>query len=283
MALMDSFTERWEVCNSVPLHVLEWGGASAQPLILLHGLASSSHMFDLIAPELTKYFHVYAVDQRGHGLSEKPPTGYDFETIARDLELLLDKLVADELPIVVGHSWGAYTTLYYAATRPERIKCAVLLDGGIHRIADDYPTWDEAEKGMSPPRYQNRSLADIQTMIRDEWLGDIFRPELLPLALSIFDTSNPADVHAHLAYDNHMQIAYALWSFEPTNYYSRVQCPVLIVNAVDADSALNEMQPYTTHAMQNLAKVNVAWMHNTVHDIPWHRPEMLLKVFDLWL
>ena len=240
-------------------------------------------MFDLIAPALTARFHVYAVDQRGHGLSDKPSAGYDFETIARDLDVLLEKLVGDERPIVVGHSWGAYTTLYYAATRPERFQRAVLLDGGIRRIADQYPTWDEAEKGMSPPRYKDRSLADIQAMIRDEWLGDIFRPELLLLALSIFDTTNLADVRAHLTYENHMQIAHALWSFEPSDYYPRVQCPILIVNAMNDESTLGEMQPYTAQAMQILPNVNVVWMHNTVHDIPWHRPEMLLKVFDLWL
>jgi pimeloyl-ACP methyl ester carboxylesterase len=280
---MDSFTERWEVCNGLRLHVLDWGGTLNQPLILLHGLASSSHIFDLIAPELTNRFHVYAVDQRGHGLSEKPRTGYDFETIARDLDALLDTLVGDEPPIVVGHSWGAYTTLYYAATRPTRLKYAVLLDGGIRRIGDQYPTWGEAEKGMSPPRYRDRSLSDIEKMIRDEWLGAIFRPELLPLALSIFDTSNPADVHAHLAYENHIQIAQALWSFEPNDYYARVQCPILIVNAVNDELTLNEMQPYAAKAMQNLPNANIVWMHNTVHDVPWHRPGMLLKVFDLWV
>jgi pimeloyl-ACP methyl ester carboxylesterase len=283
MALMDSFTERWEVCNGVRLHVLDWGGVSTRPLVLLHGLASSSHMFDLIAPQLTARFHVYAVDQRGHGLSEKPSTGYDFETVARDLDLLLDKLVGDELPIIVGHSWGAYTTLYYAATRPESLQRAVLLDGGIRRIADQYPSWGEAEQGMSPPRYKDRSLADIQTMIRDEWLGDFFRPELLPLALSIFDTGNPADVHAHLTHENHMQIAHALWSLEPGDYYAPVQCPILIVNAVNDELTLSEMQPYIARAMRNLPNANVLWMHNTAHDIPWHRPDMLLKVFDLWL
>ena len=120
-------------------------------------------------------------------------------------------------------------------------------------------------------------------MIRDEWLGDIFRPELLPLALSVFDASNPTDVRAHLSYENHMQIARALWSFEPSDYYARIQCPILIVNAVNDEATLGAIQHYAALAMQNLQNVNVVWMHNTAHDIPWHRPEMLLKVFDLWL
>ncbi|MBZ0292342.1 MAG: alpha/beta hydrolase [Anaerolineae bacterium] len=281
---MDSYIERWEVCNGLRLHLLEWGGDEfAVPMILLHGLASSSHMFDLIAPQLTKRFRVFAVDQRGHGLSDKPVSGYDFEALAGDLDVLLEKLVRDEQPVLIGHSWGAYTTLYYAATRPGRLKRAVLLDGGIRRIADTYPTWFEAEKGMSPPRYRNRSLDDIATMIRDEWLRDIFRPELLPLALSIFDASDPSDVHAHLSFENHVQIAHALWSFEPAAYYPRLQCPVLIVNAVSDESALGEVRRYTSLAAQNLEKMNLVWMHDTIHDIPWHRPDMLLKVFGLWL
>lgn len=280
---MDLFVERWEACNGLRFHVLDWGGYSAQPLILLHGLASSGHMFDLIVPGLTKRFQVYAVDQRGHGLSDKPGSGYDFESVARDLDALFDRLIGDVQPVLVGHSWGAYTTLYFAATRPDRLKRAVLLDGGIRRIADQYPAWREAEEGMSPPRYYNRSQEDIEHMIRHDWLGEIFRPELLPLALSIFDASNPADVHAHLSYDNHMQIAQALWAFEPEIYYRQVQCPVLIVNAVDSITALHAMQRYSTTAMQNLRAGNLVWMHDTVHDIPWHRPDMLLNMFDLWL
>jgi len=63
--------------TSIRLHYLDWRG-SGRPLILLHGLASSCRIWDLTAPILAQRFHVFALDQRGHGLSDKPGS-YTFE------------------------------------------------------------------------------------------------------------------------------------------------------------------------------------------------------------
>jgi pimeloyl-ACP methyl ester carboxylesterase len=271
--------------GSLQLNVLDWGGNSNRTLIFLHGLASSSHMFDLIAQELTTRYHVYAPDQRGHGLSDKPSTGYEFDNIAFDLDMLLTVLNPSGEPVaLVGHSWGAYTTLYYAATRPDKVSRAVLLDGGIARIADQYPTWEDAEKGMSPPTYKNRSLEDIQRMIEKDWLGPIFRPELASLALSVFDTGNPSDVRARLSRANHMQIASALRSFDPADYYSSITCPILIVNAVPPGQPVSpKSQDYAQQAASRIGQVEIIWMHDTAHDIPWHRPQALTEILNHFL
>lgn len=263
--------------QKINLHVMDWGKTEPEVIVFLHGLASSCHMFDLLVTELDTSYRMIAPDQRGHGLSDKPSSGYDFETIAADLDDLLLALTLSSTTIhLIGHSWGAYISLYYAATRPDRLKTLTLLDGGIRRIGDAFSTWEEAEIGMSPPTYHNRSLADIQQMIEKDWLGSAFRPELAPLALSIFDTSNPNDVHAHLERVNHMQIAHALWEFDPLDYYSRVTCPTLIVNAVQPEQPISsELRMYTEIAEQNIRQVRVEWMHETIHDIPWHRPHEL--------
>jgi pimeloyl-ACP methyl ester carboxylesterase len=275
---------RFFVPDKFRFHVMDWGGESNPPLIFLHGLASSCHMFDLIAPHYTDRFHVYAPDQRGHGLSDKPTSGYDFETIAQDLDNLLTALGISQPIVLIGHSWGAYTTLYYAATRPQRVSKVALLDGGTQRIADEYPTWAEAEIGMAPPVYKNRSLDDIQRMIQTEWLAPFFRPELMPLALPIFDTSNPKDVKARLSRENHMQIARALWDFEPAAYYSLVACPTLIVNAVAPGSLISaEAEAYANRARQGIGRCRVVWMNDTAHDIPWHNPSGLNVVLDFFL
>lgn len=271
--------------GDLQLHVQDWGTRGNPPLIFLHGLASTSHMFDLIAPAFATNYHVLAADQRGHGLSDKPDNGYDFETIAGDLDGLLDSLGFSRRDIVLaGHSWGAYTTLYYAATRPQRIAKAILLDGGIRVHKDRFPTWEEAEKGMAPPRYTNMSVDDIKRRIRERWLGDAFRPELEPLALSIYDLSDPLHVRAHLSFDNHMQIARHLWAFRPTDYYARVRCPVLIVNAVAPGTAVDpQLRKYADEAQRQLRRAEVVWMRDTIHDIPWHRPSELVEVMDRFL
>lgn len=274
-------TERFIELGDLRLHVREWGNASQPPLVLLHGLASTSHMFDLIAPALAGQYHVIALDQRGHGLSDQPDTGYDFETIARDLDRLLDALGIARAALF-GHSWGAYTVVYYAATRPDRVSQAGLIDGGVRPLSDIYPTWDVAEVEMSPPEYRNRPLADIQRMIREDWLGAAFRPELLPLALSVFDTSDPGDVRAHLKRANHMQIAHAIWAIRPADYFARIRCPLLIVNA-GAPGTDAQMDSYLRDAERLISQVRIVWMPDTIHDIPWHRPDELVAVMTRFL
>ncbi|MBZ0302286.1 MAG: alpha/beta hydrolase [Anaerolineae bacterium] len=280
-----SSVSRWVTANGLRLHVQDWSGPGAPRLVLLHGLASSSRMFDLIAPNLAAHFRVIAPDQRGHGLSDKPASGYDFETIARDLDALLDAVFPDPRPVaLVGHSWGAYTTLYYAATRPDRLAQAVLLDGGVRSIAGRYPDWETARIGMAPPRYQDRSLEEIRQMIRTDWLGPIFRPELEPLALSIFDSHNPQDVRAHLSYENHMQIVRALWEMNPQEFFPRVQCPTLLVAAVPPGQTVSpDDERMIADALSNIAHAEVCWMPDTVHDSPWHRPRELAAILKDFL
>jgi pimeloyl-ACP methyl ester carboxylesterase len=271
--------------GDLKLHVQDWGTPGQALLIFLHGLASTSQMFDLIAPSFSENYHVLAIDQRGHGLSDKPDSGYDFETIATDLDELLATMgYSHEDIVLVGHSWGAYTVVYYAATRPDHVAKAILLDGGIRVHRNQFPTWEEAQKAMAPPRYANMDADAIKLMIRERWLRDAFRPELEPLALSIYDLSDPAHVHARLSFENHMQIAHNLWSFRSTDYYGHVHCPVLIINAVAPGKEVDpQIRECANQVQDQLMHADVVWMRNTIHDIPWHRPAELVKVIQGFL
>ena len=65
--------------DGVRLHVREWPGGG-DDVLLIHGLASTSHIWDLVAPRLVRLgLHPIAYDQRGHGRSSKPSSGYGFE------------------------------------------------------------------------------------------------------------------------------------------------------------------------------------------------------------
>ncbi len=183
--------DRIVTVGELKLNVREWGMDGKPPLLLVHGLASSSHMFDLLAPLLADDYHVISYDQRGHGLSDKPDSGYDFATIAADLERLVDALDLRDAPLtLVGHSWGASTALYYAATRSSQVRRAILLDGALRPVRDHFASLD----AMAPPQRVHWPLEDVKRMIRENWLGPAWRPELEPLVLSIYDLSDPDDV-----------------------------------------------------------------------------------------
>ena len=84
------------VREQLRLNVRHWPG-EGRPFVLLHGLASNSLTWAVVARHLQAAGHaVYAVDQRGHGPSDKPDDGYDFATVTEDLDLLCERLGAGE-------------------------------------------------------------------------------------------------------------------------------------------------------------------------------------------
>src|SRR6266852_3389161 len=125
--------------NGLQLHYRHWSppepGSALPPILLLHGLASAARIWDLVAPLLAaRGYIVTALDQRGHGESDKPDTGYDFATILADDAAAVQALDI-ERPVIVGHSWGAMVALEYAVRHPDAVTALVLVDGAANQLA----------------------------------------------------------------------------------------------------------------------------------------------------
>ena len=118
--------------NGLRLHFEDWGPRDVSgTVVLVHGLGSSCHIWDLVAPILVaRSLRVLALDQRGHGESDQPDTGYDFPTIVADLLGFLDANGLAQPVTLVGHSWGASVVLHFAVEDPERTAGLALVDGG---------------------------------------------------------------------------------------------------------------------------------------------------------
>jgi pimeloyl-ACP methyl ester carboxylesterase len=110
------------------LHYLDWGGdPGRRTFILLHGGAAHAHWWDLVAPQLTPFGHVVALDFRGHGLSQwSRPPHYGPQAYVEDLRELIKHLGTK--PIVVGHSMGGAVAQWAGVTFPEMLRALVLVD-----------------------------------------------------------------------------------------------------------------------------------------------------------
>lgn len=76
------------VADGLRLHARCWPG-DGPAFLVVHGLSSNARTWDGVAEVLSGSGHaVTAVDQRGHGRSDKPDDGYDFATLAEDLATL---------------------------------------------------------------------------------------------------------------------------------------------------------------------------------------------------
>ncbi|MBT99610.1 MAG: hypothetical protein CL902_13445, partial [Dehalococcoidia bacterium] len=94
----------WVTVDGMSFHYRDWGG-NGPPIMLFHGLASTCHIWDMVAPILAQDHAVIAVDQRGHGQTDKPDEGYDIESVTKDALGVISGLGVEN-PVVIGHSWG---------------------------------------------------------------------------------------------------------------------------------------------------------------------------------
>ncbi|AKU98336.1 Hydrolase, alpha/beta fold family [Labilithrix luteola] len=115
--------------TGVTLSYLEQGDRDGEPVIFLHGYSDSHHSFDLNLPLLPSRYHVYALDQRGHGDSSKPACCYTQADFAGDVIAFMDKLGIHKASLV-GHSMGSLIAHKVAVNAPNRIKKLVLVGSG---------------------------------------------------------------------------------------------------------------------------------------------------------
>jgi pimeloyl-ACP methyl ester carboxylesterase len=266
------------------LHYRTWGDEGARPMVLLHGLASTLRIWDLVAPHLAERYFVAAYDQRGHALSDKPPTGYDLPTMLADMAGFVDALGLDR-PVVVGHSWGASLALAYAATYPERCSGLALVDGGIYGF-QDVPgnTWEKVKRELTPPDLSALTLGDIVGRMRGGVLSSLPQSFVEEYAGSMMSVQPDGTVRARLTLDHHLDILRIIYEMRTADLLSQVQCPVLVVQAVDGEPANERAAQFLRMKKQGTDRIRallpdakVVWMEDTIHDIPLHRPESLAR------
>ena len=264
------------------LHYRHWGG-SGQPLVLLHGLASTCHIWDLVAPILCRDFDVVALDQRGHGESDKPDHGYDFPAVSGDLHGFLQALGL-ERPVLVGHSWGADVALEYAVAHPDTTPGLCFVDGGTIEIAARPDmTLERAKKDMAPPVFSGVTVEQLRQRARSrKWLPSMnsLHEETL---LANFQVLDDGTVRARLSRENHMRIIEALWDHRPSRLYPHVQCPVLLLPARQAETDSPDAWHPTREAAiatatRLLPRSKTVWLEDSVHDVPLQRPELTASV-----
>ncbi len=104
-------------------------GTGEKKLVFLHGLMGYGLNWRTLAKNFEADFDILLFDQRGHGKSFQPPTGYAPEDYADDLKKILDELGWGKI-FLVGHSMGGRNALNFAYRFPEYIERLVIEDIG---------------------------------------------------------------------------------------------------------------------------------------------------------
>ena len=110
-------------------------------LLLIHGQMSIWEDYALVLPELSKNWHIYAVDVDGHGESAHDESLYYIDTNGDDLIWFIDQVIGGPT-VVAGHSNGALTAAYIAANGGANIAGAVLEDPPV--FATQGENWENS-------------------------------------------------------------------------------------------------------------------------------------------
>ncbi|HVF06893.1 MAG TPA: alpha/beta fold hydrolase [Frankiaceae bacterium] len=125
------------VVDGVRLHVVHHGSGDGLPVLLLHGIPTSSYLWRDVQRDLEHRHRTYAPDLVGLGGSERPASvRYDFQTQASLLLALADDLGLDRFA-VAGHDVGGGVAVHLTAMARERVAALVLVDAPLH--ADVWP------------------------------------------------------------------------------------------------------------------------------------------------
>jgi len=104
---------------------------SGNPMVILHGLFGISDNWVSIAHELGEQYTVYVPDLRNHGQSQHSPV-FDFAVLEDDLLELTEEYCLEDI-VLMGHSLGGKTAMYYALHHPQTIKKLIIVDIGLKK------------------------------------------------------------------------------------------------------------------------------------------------------
>jgi non-heme chloroperoxidase len=114
--------------NSAAIRIYYEDHGSGSPVVLVHGYALNGHSWEKQETALLAAgYRVISYDRRGFGASSRPAAGYDFDTLATDLHLLLSSLDLRGV-VLAGSGMGTGEIARYLATYgPARVSAAVLV------------------------------------------------------------------------------------------------------------------------------------------------------------
>lgn len=131
-----TFSHQMAEVNGVKIHFVK--GGTGEPLVLLHGFPQTWYEWHRMMPALAEHYTVIAPDLRGMGASSKPASGYDSQTVARDIYEIIRQLGFEKV-FIAGHDVGAPVAVAYAENYPEDVRRLVVIEGAKMPDASQIP------------------------------------------------------------------------------------------------------------------------------------------------
>lgn len=141
--------------NGIKVYYEVYG--EGEPIVLLHGAFYTIDMnWGQLIPELSKTRKVIAIEMQGHGHSPFSERKLDIETLASDVEKVMDYLKIDRAD-VAGYSMGGSVAYQFAVKYPERLRRLVIISS-TYKTDGWLPVVNSAFKDFKPEFFDNTPI-----------------------------------------------------------------------------------------------------------------------------
>lgn len=240
---------------------------SGPPLLLIHGLGSSSRDWEMQIEPFAQKYQVITLDLCGHGQSGKPPGPYSIRLFAEDTTALIRELEIAPLH-VVGISMGGMVAFELAVHFPNLLRSLT--------VVNSYPE-------MRVETMRERVQVWRRFLIL-ELLG--MRGTGIMLSRHLFPYPEQADlrklfVQRWAENDRHAyrESLRAIINWDVENRLTEIKCPVLVVASDQDYMPLGEKQAYTA----KIPNARLVVIENARHAVTAERPEQFNAVLDEFL
>ena len=207
--------------NGLSIFYREAGPKDASALLLLHGLPSSSRMFEPIFSRLSDRYHLIAPDYPGFGHSDWPDPkqfAYTFDRYAEIMNHLTEALGLSHYSLYM-QDYGAPVGFRMILTRPERVEALIVQDAVAHNegLGANWKTrrafWADRATNESALRTNLLSLAATRTRhVGSDPNVERYDPDLWTDEFYFLNQPGQGDIQSDLFYDYRTNVdAYAKW------------------------------------------------------------------------
>jgi len=254
-------TDKFVAIASRRFHYREWGGDTGPTLVLLHGIGDDSHVWDDFSRGAAARFRIIALDQRGHGRSDRAvPPAYRFENYVADLAALME-VFSPVHAVVVGHSMGALHATAYAALMPERVSGLIHVD-----IEPCPPDWNR--------KYLLNLYRDLPHAYSslEEYVDEIAKncPHAEPsrmMRYAALALDRDADGRLRCQYDR--EVLRAFEGYDLRSGLGNIGCPALIVRGAESQVMT---RPVTEEMARAIPKAEIAEIPESAHPVMMENP-----------
>lgn len=255
------------------LHCLDHGGPG-EPVILLHGLESNCrHWGGLDLGLVREGYRVLALDQRGHGSSAKPPSGYRPADMAADVAAL-DGHAGLASVSLVGYSMGARVAYVTAALYPSLVRRLVVIDIGPEvqpGEAEELRRFFEAAPVPFPDAETARAYFEQYFGPERQVAVDYLMATLMPASGGLTWSFSPAAM---------VQIVREGREVDTWDLWRAVRCPTLLLRGTNS----HELPPDVARRMLEL-KPDTTFVEipGTGHGLIYQKPRDVLEAITRFL